>query len=132
MCGRFTQKASWEEVKKEFAANAPESDSFQPRYNIAPAQIVPVVRDSASERGVSQLKWGLVPSWSKDAEIGNRMINARAETLREKPSFREAFSKRRCLIPTSGFYEWVRPAKSLKRLSNSDLLIRPAVPSAVF
>ena len=106
MCGRFTQKAPWEKVKKEFAAKTTGSDLFQPRYNIAPMQIVPVVRDAESERVISALKWGLVPSWSKDAEIGNRMINARAETLTEKPSFREAFAKRRCLIPTSGFYEW--------------------------
>ena len=116
MCGRFTQKAPWEKVKKEFAAETPESNSFKPRYNIAPMQIVPVVRCGAeSERIISTLKWGLVPSWSKDAEIGNRMINARAETLTEKPSFREAFAKRRCLIPTSGFYEWKKTDSGAKQ-----------------
>lgn len=115
MCGRFTQSAPWEKVKKEFAAKTPESNLFQPRYNIAPAQIVPVVRDAESERIISTLKWGLVPSWSKDADIGNRMINARAETLTEKPSFREAFSKRRCLIPTSGFYEWAKTDSGAKQ-----------------
>lgn len=115
MCGRFTQAAPWEKVKKEFAAKTPESNSFQPRYNIAPMQIVPVVRDTEGERIISTLKWGLVPSWSKDAEIGNRMINARAETLTEKPSFREAFAKRRCLIPTSGFYEWKKAGSGAKQ-----------------
>lgn len=115
MCGRFTQTAPWEKVKKEFTAKTPENDLFQPRYNIAPMQIVPVVRDAESNRVVSELKWGLVPSWSKDAEIGNRMINARAETLTEKPSFREAFAKRRCLIPTSGFYEWKKTDSGAKQ-----------------
>ena len=115
MCGRFTQTAPWEKVKKEFAAKTPEGNLFQPRYNIAPMQIVPVVRDSANDREISTLKWGLVPSWSKDAEIGNRMINARAETLTEKPSFREAFAKRRCLIPTSGFYEWAKTDSGAKQ-----------------
>ncbi len=67
MCGRFTQKAPWEKVKKEFAAKTQESDLFQPRYNIAPMQIVPVVRDEANNRIISTLKWGLVPSWSKYA-----------------------------------------------------------------
>lgn len=115
MCGRFTQTAPWEKVKKEFAAKMPESDLFKPRYNIAPMQIVPIVRDAESERTISTLKWGLVPLWSKDAEIGNRMINARAETLTEKPSFREAFAKRRCLVPTSGFYEWAKTGSGTKQ-----------------
>lgn len=115
MCGRFTQTAPWEEVKKEFAADAPDSILFKPRYNIAPTQTVSVVRDSSSERTVSELKWGLVPSWAKDAEIGNRMINARAETLTEKPSFREAFAKRRCIVPTSGFYEWKKTDSGAKQ-----------------
>jgi putative SOS response-associated peptidase YedK len=78
-------------------------------------QTVPIVRESSSDRIISTLKWGLVPSWSKDAEIGNRMINARAETLTEKPSFREAFAKRRCLIPTSGFYEWKKTDSGVKQ-----------------
>ena len=115
MCGRFTQTASWEKMEKEFSIKTPESDLFQPRYNIAPMQIVPIVRDSENEREISELKWGLVPSWSKDVAIGNRMINARADTLTEKPSFREAFAKRRCLIPTSGFYEWAKTDSGAKQ-----------------
>lgn len=116
MCGRFTQTTPWEKVRKEFsAANPAQSGLFKPRYNIAPTQLVPVVRNEAGKRIISALKWGLVPSWAKDAEIGNRMINARAETLAEKPSFRDAFAKRRCLIPTSGFYEWSKTGRSAKQ-----------------
>src|SRR5215210_407255 len=132
MCGRFSNNAKPDWYKREFKVGKLNPAVFKPRYNIAPAQMIDVVREEDAERVVSQLKWGLVPSWAKDAEIGNRMINARAETIAEKPSFREAFKSRRCIIPASGFYEWVRPAKSLKRLSNSKLLVRPAVPSAVF
>ena len=131
MCGRFTNNAKLEQIRAEFQVQR-EINHFQPRFNIAPSQMIEAVISNESERVVTQLKWGLVPSWAKDPDIGNRMINARSETLAEKPSFREAFKKRRCIIPSSGFYEWVRPAKSPKRLSNSNLLIRPAVPSAVF
>jgi putative SOS response-associated peptidase YedK len=117
MCGRFTQAAPWEKVKKEFAVKgAADGGLFKPRYNIAPMQIVPVVRAAPEgERTLSGLKWGLVPSWAKDAEIGNKMINARAETLTEKPSFREAFRGRRCLIPASGFYEWAKTERGAKQ-----------------
>lgn len=106
MCGRFTNRAKSEQIKKEFKAGNKNSVSFEPRYNIAPTQMIDVVLETEQERILSHLKWGLVPSWSKDPDIGNRMINARAETITEKPSFREAFRKRRCIIPASGFYEW--------------------------
>jgi putative SOS response-associated peptidase YedK len=132
MCGRFSNKANREDIEKEFKVGAKNPNIFKERYNIAPSQMIDVVFEPKAERIIKQLKWGLVPSWAKDAEIGNRMINARAETITEKPSFRDAFKSRRCIIPASGFYEWVRPEKSLKRLSDSNLLIRPAVPSAVF
>jgi putative SOS response-associated peptidase YedK len=75
-------------------------------YNIAPTQFVPVVRHLEAERFLSAMKWGLIPSWAKDDKIGGKMINARAETVAEKPAFRSAFKSRRCIIPTSGFYEW--------------------------
>jgi len=78
---------------------------YTPRYNIAPTQLVPVVRD-AQTRKVELFRWGLVPSWAKDISIGERLINARSETLGEKPSFRSAFAHRRCLILADGFYEW--------------------------
>jgi putative SOS response-associated peptidase YedK len=113
MCGRFTLKATPERIKTEFktASILPEAAGFE-RFNIAPSQMIAAVLNNESERVVTRLKWGLVPSWAKDLEIGNRMINARSETITEKPSFREAFKKRRCIIPSSGFYEWQKIANS--------------------
>lgn len=81
-----------------------------PRYNIAPTQSVIVVGDDG-KRYLKQMKWGLIPSWAKDPSIGNRMINARVETLAEKPAFRAALKKRRCLIPADGFFEWQKLGK---------------------
>jgi putative SOS response-associated peptidase YedK len=106
MCGRFTLTASPEEIAVQFAVEEPPLFKF--RYNIAPTQTVPVVRirPESMKRELVQLRWGLIPSWSKDVRIGNQMINAKAETVATKPSFRSAFRKRRCLIPASGFYEW--------------------------
>jgi putative SOS response-associated peptidase YedK len=115
MCGRFTNKAKPEQTKKEFKVGAKNSDIYQPRYNIAPSQMIDVVFEPETERILSQLKWGLVPHWAKDSEIGNRMINARAETISEKPSFREAFKSRRCIIPASGFYEWQKKGTGAKQ-----------------
>ncbi len=106
MCGRFTNKAKPEQIRREFNVSVKNPNPLQPRFNIAPSQMIDVVIELEKERILSQLKWGLVPSWSKDSEIGKRMINARAETITEKPSFREAFKERRCIIPASGFYEW--------------------------
>lgn len=81
--------------------------SLEPRYNIAPTQSVAAIRaDEAGQRSLAMLRWGLVPHWAKDISIGNRLINARAETVAEKPAFRQAFSRRRCLVLASGFYEW--------------------------
>lgn len=81
--------------------------SLEPRYNIAPTQSVAAIRvDQAGERSLAMLRWGLVPHWAKDVSIGNRLINARAETVAEKPAFRQALSRRRCLVLASGFYEW--------------------------
>lgn len=82
-------------------------DDPQPRYNIAPTQTAPVVVRNSPNR-VEMMRWGLIPSWAKDASIGNRMINARAETVAEKPAFRASLRSRRCLVPASGFYEWKR------------------------
>lgn len=83
----------------------PPAHEFSARFNIAPSQLVPVVPNDAGHE-VTFFKWGLVPSWAKDAAIGNRMINARVEGIAEKPAFRAAFKRRRCLVPASGFYEW--------------------------
>jgi putative SOS response-associated peptidase YedK len=81
-------------------------DDFPPRYNVAPTEDVPVVRAAPTGRRLDLLHWGLVPRWAQDPSIGNRMINARAETAAEKPAFRDALRRRRCLIPADGFYEW--------------------------
>jgi len=86
--------------------------SFQRRYNIAPSQEVPVIiRNDDGRNEAKVMKWGLVPSWAPDSSIGQRMINARSETLLEKPSFKRAVQKRRCLVPANGFYEWRRDGK---------------------
>ncbi len=104
MCGRFAIMYDPEELKDQLGlAEVP--DELTPNANISPGEGIPVVID-AVKRSVEFFKWGLVPGWAKDVSIGNKLINARAETLSEKPSFRNAFSRRRCLIPASGFYEW--------------------------
>jgi putative SOS response-associated peptidase YedK len=108
MCGRFTLFEADKILSKEFGvSNIP---PLSPRYNIAPSQPVAAVRatPAGSGREIALLRWGLIPSWSKDPAIGNRLINARAETVQEKPSFRNAFRRHRCLIPANGFYEWQR------------------------
>lgn len=115
MCGRFTNRAKPEQIEKEFKVGAKNPNLYEPRYNIAPTQMISAVLQEKSNRILTQLKWGLVPSWSKDASIGSRMINARAETLAEKPSFREAFARRRCIIPASGFYEWQKTNSGAKQ-----------------
>ncbi len=104
MCGRYTLTIDPAELMDRF--NLTSADvTTQPRYNIAPTQMVAVVYDE-SPRTLSAAQWGLIPSWSKDASIGSKMINARAETLDEKPSYRTLLKKRRCLILADGFYEW--------------------------
>lgn len=104
MCGRFTLTISPEQLQQAIPGlNVP--SEMAPRYNIAPSQPVAVVPNDGQRR-LDYYIWGLIPSWAKDPAIGNRMINARAETLAEKPSFRAAFRRRRCLIPADGFYEW--------------------------
>jgi putative SOS response-associated peptidase YedK len=106
MCGRFTQRADAKRIAKEF--KVVEVPAVEARYNIAPTQEVLAVREREDGREATFFKWGLVPSWAKDASVGARLINARSETVQEKPSFREAFKRRRCIIPADGFYEWQR------------------------
>jgi len=106
MCGRYTLIAELDELAAEFGLTDVGGLSLSPRYNIAPTQEVPVVRLVEGAKQLDMLRWGLIPAWAKDIEIGNKLINARSETAAEKPSFRSAFKKRRCLIPASGFYEW--------------------------
>lgn len=105
MCGRFAFYSPSEATAALFGATS--SPEVEPRYNIAPTQYIAAIREDEQEaREVVMLRWGLVPFWAKDPSIGNRMINARAETVAEKPSFRNAYRKRRCLVLADGFYEW--------------------------
>ena len=106
MCGRFSATFTFREIKIRWN---PYGDlSFAPRYNIAPSQTVPVIVKRERGNEAKLMKWGLVPSWAPDPSIGNRMINARGETLLEKPSFKRLVSQHRCIIPADGFYEWRR------------------------
>ena len=109
MCGRFTLTTDLEQLEMRFSFRATNL-SAQPRYNIAPSQQVLAVI-GAEERRAGFLRWGLIPSWAKEPSIGDRMINARAETLAEKPSFRRALQKRRCIVLADGFYEWKAEGK---------------------
>ena len=105
MCGRFAFYSPAEATAALFGATG--SLDVKPRYNIAPTQYVAAIRnDEEQQAELTSFRWGLVPFWAKDPSIGNRMINARAETVAEKPSFRTAYRKRRCLILADGFYEW--------------------------
>jgi putative SOS response-associated peptidase YedK len=106
MCGRFTLTDPDADLAVQF--NLPEIPDMQPRYNIAPTQPVPAVRVSpqSPSREMVLLHWGLIPFWAKDPGMGGRLINARSETVAEKPAFRAAFRRRRCLVVADGFYEW--------------------------
>ena len=105
MCGRFAQRSPARKVAKQFKVE--EVPPLAERYNVAPAQAVLAVREASGGREAALLKWGLVPRWAKDPGIGNKLINARSETVTEKPSFREAFARRRCIVPVDGFYEFM-------------------------
>ena len=125
MCGRFTLRASANQIAEFFELMRDLVDWDVPRFNIAPTQSVLGVRASSSGREAVRFRWGLIPPWAKDAKLAASLINARAETAAEKPAFRAAFKRRRCLVPVSGFYEWQRDGKlktpQLISLSSSDL-----------
>ncbi len=107
MCGRFAFYSPSEAAAALFGVEG--SVDVKPRYNIAPTQDIVAIRNAEGEgRELVMLRWGLVPFWAKDPSIGNRMINARAETVAEKPSFRAAYRHRRCIVLADGFYEWQR------------------------
>jgi putative SOS response-associated peptidase YedK len=113
MCGRYKLSRRKQVVEEYFDAASSEED-WSPRYNVAPTQPIPVIRQHPKEpiRELSLMRWGLIPSWAKDASGAARMINARSETASTKPAFRDALKSRRCLIPADGFYEWLRTGKS--------------------
>lgn len=125
MCGRFALMTPTEMLVKLFDVPETAVESLPPsipRYNIAPTQPVVAIRlDENGERDLTFFHWGLIPSWSKDIQMGSRMINARSETVTEKPSFRNAFKRRRCLIPADGFYEWQKQADG-----KQPMFIRPS------
>ncbi len=110
MCGRFTYAKEFREIRIRFDLDH-DIPLFRPRYNISPGQEVTVVFNWEGTRSLTMMQWGLVPSWAKDPAIGNRMINARAETLAEKPSFKRLIGKRRCVVLADGFYEWRKERK---------------------
>jgi len=116
MCGRFRLARKKEILAEEFDIDEIADDlEWTPRYNVAPGQTIAVIRQTVARDGarrrLSQMHWGLVPYWAKDPAIGNRMINARCESVADKPAFCEALCDRRCLVPADGFYEWKRVGK---------------------
>ncbi len=107
MCGRYSLTTPVDHLIEVFDV-PPVAFDYHPRYNIAPSQDVPVVASDRHGSRLGLLRWGLVPAWADDPAVGSRMINARAETLLDKPSFRKAAVSRRCLVPADGFYEWAK------------------------
>ena len=106
MCGRFSLAVDQQELEERFSFKGSDL-RLVPSFNVAPAQSVLAIIDNGGNLACS-MRWGLIPSWAKDAKIGSRMINARAETVAERPSFRVAFRRRRCLVPADGFFEWTK------------------------
>jgi putative SOS response-associated peptidase YedK len=113
MCGRYRLSRRKQIIEEHFDAVSGEED-WTPRYNVAPTQPVPIIRQHPKEpvRELSLVRWGLIPSWAKDSSVAAQMINARSETAGTKPAFRDAFKSRRCLIPADGFYEWAKTGKA--------------------
>jgi len=114
MCGRFVRKEDREALESRFGFDGPQGVLLGPEYNIAPSQDCPVVALEGDRRVLRLMRWGLVPAWADDVKIGYRMINARAETVAEKNTFKGPLRKSRCLVPASGFYEWKKEGKGTK------------------
>ena len=112
MCGRFSLTKEEAEIEKRFNARFYSNDLVK-RYNVAPSQLTLVITEQEPE-SLQLYRWGLIPSWAKEKSIGNRMINARSETVREKPSFRRLIRNKRCLVITDGFYEWKKSDSGVK------------------
>jgi len=110
MCGRVTVQTPAVELAREFALTGIRNAIERPRFNLAPTQLMPVVPNDG-QRMLDAFRWGLIPGWAKDASIGNKLINARCETVAEKPSFRSALKRRRCLVLVDGYYEWKQSTK---------------------
>lgn len=114
MCGRFARTEDKDGLQGRFGFDDPDGVLLKPAYNIAPSQDCPVITVERDRRVLRMMRWGLVPRWAEDARTGYRMINARAETVSEKASFKEPLRKTRCLVPASGFYEWKKADKKTK------------------
>ncbi|WHX47283.1 SOS response-associated peptidase [Paenibacillus woosongensis] len=112
MCGRFTITVPYEELLLRYYIDEDTNINYEPSYNAAPMQYIPAVVKGSNGNRLGSLRWGLIPSWAKDDKIASKMINARAETITEKPSFNRLIASRRCIIPADGFYEWQQRAKS--------------------
>jgi len=112
MCGRYVAVADRSVIAREFAATPVSDEELEPDYNVAPTKSVYAVMNRHDERQLRVVRWGLIPSWAKDAKIGSRLINARLETASQKPSFRRAWAKRRVLLPANGYYEWYSPPEA--------------------
>ncbi len=132
MCGRYASARSRVELLEEFGVTRDRVDAdLKPDYNVAPTKPVyavltrPERDDQAIARELRVVRWGLVPSWAKDPSIGGRLINARAETVAEKPAFRAAFARRRCLLPADGYYEWQQPPAGTKGRKQPYFICRP-------
>jgi putative SOS response-associated peptidase YedK len=108
MCGRFVSVTEPDGLVRFFTVDERKTDDLPPSWNVAPSQPVYAVAEHAGQRNLVRFQWGLVPHWAKDPKIGNKLINARVESLAEKPAFRDVFKRKRCLIPADGFYEWRR------------------------
>jgi len=106
MCGRFELNISKDKLIEKFGINNWQLDTYQPRFNIPPGTKIPIIRQVGENRIINEANWGLIPSWSKDKKFAYRTFNARSETVAEKPFFRAAYKRSRCLIPASGYYEW--------------------------
>lgn len=124
MCGRYRLTARERYLAEHFGIDGDDGIEWAPRYNIAPTQQVVVIRQHHKEprRTISLMRWGLIPYWSQDVSIGNRTINAMSETASEKPAFREAMRKRRCLVPADGFFEWKKLSSKRKQPYNIGML----------
>jgi putative SOS response-associated peptidase YedK len=124
MCGRYRLTAKERYLAEHFGIDDVEDVHWTPRYNIAPTQQIVVIRQDHDEpkRTISLMRWGLIPYWAQDASIGNHTINAMSETASEKPAFREAMRKRRCLVPADGFFEWKKLSSKRKQPYNIGML----------
>ncbi len=128
MCGRYSLTTPADTLAKYFRLK--KVPSIPPRFNIAPSQPIATIRLLNSDPTVVLVRWGLIPSWAKDPGIGNKMINARAETVAEKPAFREALARSRCLVPADGYYEWQREGRMGQRKQPFYIRLRDGRPFA--